>query len=190
MASPDFIPLPRTTGAPSTMTFTGLGGGMNVAEPSYMIGDDQARYMQDILLDQPGYLRSRGPIINSEGFYQFVARCAGMAITYDPAGTLKLLGYLTGNYYFTTYPFTTVAGNNSTPPAFGNYPAFDSKASLLAGAWIGISTSQNGTPDYWRGGVTNQYATGTVSVARGSTAVKGVGTWWGGGIVSPGMFLF
>lgn len=201
----NFIALPSTGGGPSTQTFEGLASGMNVALPPQELDDTSARYLQDILLDQPGLIRRRGPLNNSlQGFPNTDFKAVGAAYTLDPQGTSRL-GILTGdathghfqmlNTAFTAVNATDNLGFNlTTNPPSSPYPIVDVKSALNQGAWIGTSNVYTANSPVqslmlWRGGNNADYATGTLTVARGSTAVTGAGTTWTGN-VSPGMFLF
>src|SRR6266576_5469095 len=139
-----FIPLPQNTGGPSTQTFEGFPEGMNVALPPHELDDTSARYLQDILLDQPGYIRRRGPIINSvEAFPDSPFKATGFAFTLDPQGKNRL-GILNGDtshgqFSLLNAAFTAVNANvpwngflPATPPN-NPYSLVDVKAGLTNG---------------------------------------------------------
>lgn len=200
-----FINLPSNTGGPSTETIEGLPDGMNLALPPQSIPDSAARYLQDILLDQPGFIRRRGPLDNTvEGFPTTAYKGSGVVFAQDPQGNNRL-GVLNGDashgqLSFLNSAFTGIQGNYTwngflpTNPPNSPYYITDAKAALNNGLWIGTSSQYNANAPtqslgLWRGGIYPDYTTGTVTVARGSTTVTGSGTSWLAN-VSPGMFLF
>ena len=187
--------------SPTTgMSFPPAPSGMNVAAPANQIADTEAVYLQDILLDQPGFARRRGPITAASAVSAVLPRPAvGLATTIDPSGTNRF-GVLTGsggNGYFTVLNdtlsgSTDIAWPNSLPQA--PYPIVDAGAGLLSGTFIGTSSAYDSNSPaqdlaYWQGGNRGGYVTGTLTISRGSTSVVGSGTSFAGN-VSPGMWLF
>jgi hypothetical protein len=202
---PGFISLPRNTGGPSVQTFEGFPEGMNVALPPHELDDTSARYLQDILLDQPGYIRRRGPIVNSvEAFPNTAFKATGIAFTLDPQGNNRL-GILNGDtshgqFSLLNAAFTAVNANVTwngflpAAPPNDPYSLVDVKAGLTNGVWIGTSSqydsnSPTQTLAHWRGGINADYTTGSITVARGSASITGSGTLWLAN-ASPGMFVF
>lgn len=195
---------PATAGGPSTQTFDGLPSGMNVALPPQEIDDTGARYLQDILLDQPGIIRRRGPHNNTEGFPTGTYKGAGLFFTLDPQGNNRLsflegdgahgqLSFLNGAFSAVNASYPWNGNINSAPPS-EPYPIVDAKSALTNGLWIGTSTQYNSNSPtqslaLWRGGIYPDYSTGTVTITRGAAGVTGSGTAWITN-VSPGMFLF
>lgn len=189
-----------------TQTFPPAPGGMNVAFSGQEIDDTEAQYLQDILLDKPGLARRRGPVEAAASFASLPRPGSGLAITINPAGTDRYAA-LTGtnsNGYFTIWSADKASTIDLTWPyalptdpitaAATAYHLVDVKPSAGGGAWIGTA-SQYGSSDslqalgHWRGGVSANYSTGTISVTRGSASVTGSGTTWSTN-VTPGMFLF
>lgn len=204
-SNPNYIPLSGTAGGPSTQTFEGLASGMNVALPPQELEDTAARYLQDILLDQPGLIRRRGPLTNvAQNFPNTAFKASGVAYTLDPLGNNRL-GILNGDtshgqFSMLNSAFTAINGNKTwngflpTAPPNNPYYLTDIKAALNNGMWIGTSSAYNANSPtqslgLWRGGISADYATGTLTLTRGSTAVTGSGTTWSTN-VTPGMFLF
>ena len=133
---------------PSSQTFEGIPDGMNTALPPQEIQDTEARYIQDILLDYPGLVRRRGPVIPATGFPTFSTKLSGIAHALNPQGSSRLCvmhgdssnGYAgMVNSAFTG--FTDYAWNGALPasPPTTPYRIVDSKASLNGGTWIGTS---------------------------------------------------
>ena len=200
-----YVALPQNVGGPSTTTFEGIPEGMNVALPGQELDDTSARYLQDILLDQPGFIRRRGPITNSsEGFPSTAYKGVGIASTLNPQGNVRL-GILNGDTTHGQFSIlnSALTGFNanipwngalpSSPPT-NPYPLVDVKAALNSGMWIGTSTQYDANSPtqslaLWHGGINADYTTGTITVARGSASVSGSGTSWLAN-ASPGMFLF
>lgn len=188
----------------STQTFEGVPGGMNLALPANEIQDTEARYLQDILLDYPGLVRRRGPLTSPEGFATLTRNATGLIYTLDPAGSNRM-AVLTGDnsngYVDLLDPtFTSIKSsfpwNGALPvsPPTNPYRLYDAKGTITGGTWIGTSSQYNANGPVqnlaiWRGGYHADYTTGTITMARGSTAVTGSGTAWSNN-ASPGMFLF
>lgn len=200
-----YVPLPVSAGGVSTQTFDGLPQGMNLALPPQEIDDTAARYLQDILVDKPGILRRRGPLINStEGFPSTTYKGSGIVFTRDPQGNNRF-GILNGDTSHGQLSFLNAAmtavnanytwnGNFPAAPPTSPYYLVDAKSALTDGLWIGTSSIYNADSPtqslaLWRGGINADYSTGTVTLTRGSAAVTGTGTTWTTN-VSPGMFLF
>jgi len=203
--SQDFISLPMGTGGPSTQTYEGIPEGMNVALPPQELDDTAARYMQDILLDKPGLIRRRGPLVNTaEAFPDIPKPASGICFTLDPQGNNRL-GVLngdtgTGQMSFLNSAFSAIGGTYTwngflpTTPPNNPYNLVDAKAALNNGLWIGTSSQYDSNAPtqslaLWRGGISSDYTTGTITVTRGATVVTGSGTSWVGN-VTPGMHLF
>lgn len=188
---------------PSAQTFEGIPDGMNTALPPQEIQDTEARYLQDILLDYPGLVRRRGPVIPATSFPTFSTKISGIAHALNPAGNSRLCvmhgdgsngyaGMLSSD--FTTYTDYAWSGALPTAPPSAPYRIVDAKPALNGGTFIGTSSSYNANGPvqvlaWWQGGINSDYTTGTISVTRGSTTVTGSGTAWLTN-VSPGMFLF
>lgn len=188
----------------STQTIDGIPDGMNLALPGQEIQDSEARYLQDILLDYPGLIRRRGPVQGASGFPTFSTyKLSGIAHTLDPNGNSRIVVMRGDN----SNGFATVLSSNfsssfdfawpgalPTAPSANPYRMVDAKAALNGGTWIGTSSSyaSNGPVQnlaLWKGGNLPDYATGTITVTRGSNTVTGSGTAWGLNVV-PGMFMF
>lgn len=179
---------------------------MNVAYAPQEIDDTEARYIQDALLDLPGVMRRRGPIQRVASMVKLPRFASGLAVTVNPRGNSRYAA-LTGdsvNGYLTVFSddrLSTVdlAWPHALPtdPVGAEATKFrlvDTKPSIGGGAWIGTASNYGANGElhalaFWRGGNKADYATGTLTVARGSTAVTGAGTSWTAN-VAPGMFLF
>jgi hypothetical protein len=187
-----------------SQSFPPAPGGMNVSIPANEIQDTEAVYLQDILLDQPGIARRRGPVSPVPGMAALSRPGSGIVMTLDPEGYDKY-GVLNGNAsngYFTTYnralsTVTDLAWPYSLPtnPSGGQpYQIVDAAAALTNGALIGVSSAyDSNAPNqalaYWAGGSSPNYTTGTITVTRGSATITGSGTAFAAN-VTPGMFLF
>lgn len=188
----------------TTQTFEGLAGGMNLALPGEEIADNEARYIQDALLDYPGLIRRRGPVMQFAGTPTFPTPVSGLVQTLDPVGTNRLavlrgdtvngfLSVLSSN--LSSYVDLPWNGALPTAPPASPYRIVDAKPALTGGVWIGTSSqyAANGPVQslaMWRGANVADYTTGTVTAARGSTTVTGgSGASWLGN-VTPGSFLF
>lgn len=171
---------------------------MNVAVPANEIADTEAVYLQDILLDQPGLARRRGPM-TAVTASALPRPGVGLAMTLDPQGGERF-GVLTGtgsNGFFTVYNSLLSATADVTWPynlGTSTYPIVNASAALNAGTHVATSTAyDSNSPSealaYWGGGTNANYSAGTASITRGSTAVTGSGTAWLAN-ASPGMWLF
>lgn len=184
----------------SAMSFPPAPAGMNVSQPANEIADTEAVYLQDILLDQPGYARRRGPVTPASAVSATLPRKGmGIAMGIDPAGANRF-GVLTGTGaagYFTILNSTLSSSFDvAWPYALGTapYPIVDAGAGLLNGTFIGTASAYDANSPsealgYWLGGLFAAYSAGTITVARGSTSVVGSGTSFSGN-VGPGMWLF
>ena len=173
---------------------------MNVAVPANQIADTEAVYLQDILLDQPGFARRRGPVTAASPVTAVLPRKAmGIAMAIDPLGANRF-GVLTGTGAAGDFTLlnTTLSGSTDIawPYSLGTspYPIVNAGAGLLNGTFVSTasaydSNSPSEAMAYWQGGTFANYTTGTISVSRGGTTVTGVGTSFSGN-VGPGMWLF
>lgn len=189
----------------SIQTYEGVPDGMNLALPGQEIQDTEAMYLQDILLDYPGLVRRRGPVQAASGFPVFTTyKTSGIATSLDPNGNTRLavLRGDTSNAFaaLLSSDFTSIStdfalpGSLPTAPTANPYRVVDAKAALNKGTWIGTTSNygSNGPVQnlgLWIGANKPDYATGTLTVARGATAVTGSGTAWSTHVV-PGMFMF
>lgn len=186
-----------------TETFEGVPGGMNLALPPQELDDTEARYLQDVLLDYPGLTRRRGGAMPLAGIASFPDKFTDFFYTFDPQGTVRI-GALTGDN--TKGNFEAIQGdlsasnqipwgqnlpnNPPTQPYVHSHVRPALKGGLLAGTSSKYDSSTVGQVlALWRGATKTNYATGTITVARGSASVVGVGTLWASNVV-PGMFLF
>jgi len=190
----------------STETLPGIPGGMNLAIPAQELDDTEAKYLQDVLVDKPGLVRSRGPVISVSTLPRPTNKGTALLVCADPvgAGRFAILhgdgsnGYLgmidnllTGLTNF-TWPYAFPAA-----PESGASTAFsivDSKPSLGGGAWVGTSRRYEGDSPtqglaYWFGGYRNTYSTGTIAFQGGGLTITGTGTSFTAN-VSPGEFVF
>lgn len=184
--------------AMSIATFQGFPGGININDPSFMIGDDQAVWIQDAWIYNHGKTIRRGPLTGVSGMVTFSTKIVGMVSTTDPNGSLQFgvlhtdgttlkLGILASNLGSKTD--LSIGTTVTTTP----YPIIDAKPKLGGGIWIGVSQQNYVGPSYqfllmWDGGLFANYSTGTITTTSGSTAVAGSGTAWSTS-VSPGMYL-
>lgn len=186
-----------------TETIPGSPDGMNVALPAQDIKDTEAQYIQDGLVDYPALTRRRGPVRNVSVIAQPTRQITNMATTLDPLG-IGRYGMLTGDathgefevYSDDQASLASIPWANALPanPAGAQpYHVSDVKTGLKGGAFIGTSsqyeTGSTQALGYWLGGNKVDYSTGTLTVARGSTAVTGSGTTWSTN-AAPGMWLF
>lgn len=182
----------------TTQTFDGLPGGMNLALPGEEIDDTQARYMQDILVDQPGLDRRRGPVQAVSTISAALARKGtGLAAALNPQGASRFAA-LTGTvstgfldiYNAALSAIISIAWPFALPGTSGSFQISDIKPALRGGAWIGTSSDVGASVSQalglWYGG-TFPNATITVTVARGSSTLTGAGFTAG---VDVGMFVF
>lgn len=185
----------------TTETFDGMPGGMNLALPPQELDDTEARYLQDVLVDQPGLTRRRGPVVGVSGIAALTRKGTDLVAALNPQGSARF-AVLTGdnsNGYFTAYDATLasivdLAWPHALPtnPGGGlSYRQTSVRPALRGGAWVGVSSSYDAnSPNQalalWFGGTKANF-TGTISVARGSATVTGTGFTAG---VDPGMFVF
>jgi len=193
----------------TTETYNGFPAGMNLNRPPQELDPEEVRYMQDVLLDEPGLMRRRGPVQQITGYYEWDVPIHGVVTVLDPDANLRAAifsgrhGDTTGTLdvvsddglsIATSYPWN--AGFTSFPP---NYPyhIIDTKAMLGGaiggGVLVGSAENYNAGATqklgYWYGANKNDYTTGTITFTRGNYTVTGSGTTWTTNIV-PGMFLF
>lgn len=186
-----------------TETFEGVPGGMNLALPAQELDETEARYLQDILLDFPGLTRRRGPLQQRASAVTLADKASGLFFTYDPLGTVRIAALsgtaASGNLEAFSSDLTSKTQipwgmNLPTAPPADPYSIVSVAPALKGGLLIGTSSKYDSSTAsqvlaLWRGGTKTNYTTGTISVARGSAAVTGVGTLWAANAV-PGMFLF
>lgn len=173
---------------------------MNLAVAPQEIGDNQAVYIQDLLLHKPGLLVNRGPIERPTNWHFLAGTtdgAAGIVQAIDPQGVLRvgvlhgidLLGiiaiYQEGEDPVETHPVFPLPGN---PRAI-----VDSKPMLGGGTLIGMSESYElgGAQKLllWHGATSDGYLTGHVAATAGSPTITGSSVDWSGDDVMPGMFL-
>lgn len=183
-----------------TQTFDGLPSGMNLALPAHQLADTEAQYLQDTILDLPGLVRRRGPVRPISGFPTFTKKASGITGTISPAGTYRV-GILsgdgsTGRFEMIDDTFSAVGATYTWNGLLPQSPYYivDSKPALNGGVCIGTSSQYNAASPtqslaFWGGGNKADYATGTVSLTRGSTTVTGSGSSWTANAAS-GMYLF
>lgn len=191
-----------------TQDYPPAPGGMNVAQAPQEIDDSEARYLQDILLDFAGLARRRGPVQALSTVAALPRPATNLAATIDPAGTTRFAA-LTGtaaNGYLTVWNAALSATSDlswafplPTDPVGSASTAYRLSSvtpALNGGSFIGTAsdygTSLAGASQalaLWRGGISPNYSTGTITFTRGSTTVTGAGTSWAAN-VTPGMFLF
>lgn len=178
-------------------TLPGVPDGMSVVVPAHEIKDTQARYLQDILVHQPGLTLRRGPLTLPSGVAQPSEKVVGIVQTRNPQGSPRI-GYLHGAtaklaVYSTDFSGSTDVtwtGSFSTTP----YTIVSATPALGGGTLIGTSSQYSGSSTgqalgIWRGAGKPNYTTGTVTVTQGSTSVTGSGTSWTAN-ADAGMFLF
>lgn len=185
-----------------TETFEGAPAGQNLATPAQDLEDNEARLIQDGLLDYPGLIRRRGPVRKVDGSVEFSTKISGGVQTIDPSGANRV-GVITGdaaNAYlaalsdaFTTATNLTLSTTLPAAPPSSPYRIVSVSQGLSGGALIGISDAY-GSPTsqilvHWRGARKANYSTGTITVNRNSTALTGTGTTFTSS-VEPGMFVF
>lgn len=186
----------------TTQTFDSVPGGMNLALPAQEIDDSQARYLQDILLDQPGIARRRGPVQGVSTIAAVLPRKGtNFLAALNPTGSARF-AVLTGdnsNGYLTVYDSTMATTVDlvlpfalpAAPGSGNSYRVTDIKPALRGGAWTGISSAYDANSvsqmlGLWFGG-TKANATISVTGTRSSQTVTGTGFT---ASVDPGMFLF
>lgn len=179
-----------------TKTFQGLSRGINRALPAWEIPDDQAVWLQDVLLDVPGVVRRRGPVKQSsiagafttndpQSLHQTVLQDGSVRVAYLSGLSTPRLRVLNSGFGSTNQ--VTWPGDWSTSP-----PVWDSKPALNGGTMIGASEgympTTTGGLALWRGGSKAKYQTGTITSTRGSKVITGSGTSWTAN-VEAGMFI-
>lgn len=187
----------------STETYESVPGGMNTALPAQELADNEARYLQDILLHKPGLAVRRGPVSGIFGFAATPKPASGLVQTLDPLGNVRIAalygdastGFL-GLYSSDLLSITGISWNGVLPtsPPTSPYRIVDSKAGLTGGCWIGTSSQYDSnspvqTLARWHGGNKADYAAGTITATRGGTTLTGSGTLWLANVV-PGMYIF
>lgn len=182
-------------------TLDGFPDGMNVNDPAQELLDTEARYLQDVFVHQLGFTKRRGPLADVSGMVSWgTDKLVGLVQTRDPAGTIQVgalhvdtgnnlkFSVLSSNFASKTLLATLQTGVSLTP-----YPIVDAKPAKNGGTYIGIAQQDGVNPSwellvYWRGGVSANYTTGTVTTTSGSTSVTGAGTAWAAN-VTPGTQL-
>ena len=179
-----------------TKTFMGLSRGINRALPAWEIPDDQAVWLQDVLLDVPGVIRRRGPVQQSgtagafttndpQSLHQTVLQDGSVRVAYLSGLSTPRLRVLNSGFGATNQ--VTWPGDwTSAPPVWDSKPALN--GGTLIGASEGYMPTTTGGLALWRGGSKAQYTTGTITSTRGSKTVTGSGTSWSAN-VEAGMFV-
>jgi hypothetical protein len=184
-----------------TETLEGFSAGMNQAVRPHEIGDNQARWLQDVFVHHPGETDMRGPVAAYTNSYTPGSgnRGYGIVSASDPSGVVRAaLLHDSGAAAFLDFLSDDLSSRNGffqingrLADQTGDYILSQSPA-IGGGAFIGISSKyeQGATQQllYWRGARKSNYSTGTATVSQGSTAVTGSGTAWLAN-VEPGMFL-
>lgn len=186
-------------------SFPGIVGGINLAYPGYAISDDDAIYLQDVLLHTPPLVEQRGPVQPGSGLVSsFTEKGSALLGTMNPVGAYRVAA-ITGdnsNGYFKmlapdigsiSASYTMSAANPASPPS-NPYNLVDVHPCLNGGVTVGVSnqydvTATNQQLLFWSGAIHGNYSTGTITLTRGSTIVTGSGTTWSTN-ASSGMFLF
>lgn len=186
-----------------TETFEGVPGGMNLALPPQGLDDSEARYLQDVLLDYPGLTRRRGGAVPMTGIASFPDKVTDFFYTFDPQGTVRI-GALSGDNTKGNFEAiqADLSSSNQIPwgqnlpnnPPTQPYIQSHIRPALKGGLLVGTTSKYDSSTAaqvlaLWRGATKTNYTTGTITVARGATAVTGAGTLWAANVV-PGMFLF
>lgn len=189
-----------------SQTLPGAPGGMNLALPAQELDDTEARYIQDALLDQPGLVRSRGPVAAIAGFPATTYRGSGIVVTVDPVGNDRyavLNGDTTHGLFSMLNPGQTAYESYTWPYNLNSSPStsvaqahrvMDSKPTPGGGAWIGVSSGYGADVTEqvlakWEGGYRDTYTAGTIRFTGGSYTVQGTGTLFTTK-VTPGMYIF
>jgi hypothetical protein len=181
--------------------------GVNLSMLPDQISDNEAVVIQDMFLDKPGKIYSRGPIKNTvqnaSTFAGLSKNVRGIFSTVAPDGTTHIASVTqdqgAANLNFSVLAddahnvqFSTVI--DSAMPTTSDC-LVDAKPALGGGVWVGTqelntTLSQTGRQClfHWRGGTKADYATGTITTTAGSTTVNGTGTTWLANVTS-GMFL-
>jgi hypothetical protein len=184
-------------------TYNGVPAGMNLAKPAFELADNEARYLQDILLDYPGLTRRRGPVQAASGFPVLPNPGSALFGTLNPAGSYRIAaldgdnsnGYLRLlNSAFAAYDTYTWNGAMPHVPPNNPYRITDTKPALTGGVFVGSTDQYFAAAPVqnlamWRGGDKDDYTAGTITLNRASTQVTGIGTSWLTQ-ASSGMFLF
>ncbi len=192
----------------------GVPTGMNTALPAHVIADNEASYMQDILINTPGLTNRRGPskpvIVNPTSFcFQVPDKLVGICQATTPDGITRAafvrrdtatnflyFDIMNDDYVLST---TTLILNNSylsTDP----YPIFDAKPASNGATMIGITSDYENPAArrqalfMWHGANNGTYFTGTAGSDPAYTVanqpnynIVGVGTTWTSAMV--GMFF-
>jgi hypothetical protein len=195
-----------------TQTIPPFPGGMNVEQKPWAIEDDQARYLQDAILDEPMVLKRRGPIrtaTNSAAaaFSTAIANAGiGIVSAISPgdvfriavlngtasAGSAKLSVFDTNYTTVQTSDWGAAGHINTFDPAKRyNYLASPHPwGGTLIGTQIGSANpgGANTTLGHWYGATKPEVSAGTITVVQDSTAVIGVGTTFTN--IDEGSFLY
>lgn len=177
--------------------------GINTVFPTHNLPPGFARFMADILVDKPGFIRSRGKVAKW-------GNLSVSAVNFGIASTLSATGKI-----FASLSNTTTTGSSITSSLLAeNFDSVnasftwesgtfdktffqDCKPRLGGGALIGISnyymadsasTAVSQHIGMWNGSNKGKYSTGTLTSTANSKAIVGVGTTWTGN-VEPGMFV-
>src|SRR5579884_333275 len=186
-----------------TETFEGSPDGMNLALPAQELADTEAVYIQDGLVDNPGITRRRGPVRQVTGIFNLSRPGTGLLMALNPLGIDKYAvlngdgsnGYFTvGSDDLTTSTDLTWPHPLPTNPGGGSpYRIVDAKPALNGGLMVGVSSAyDSNAPNqglaFWMGANKANYAAGSITVARGSTAVTAPSGFLAN--VAPGHWIF
>jgi len=182
------------------LPFESFEGGVNLADAAHEIADNEARYLQDIFVNEPGLTTRRGPVKPVSGSATFTLRTIGMVAAQNPRTDTRVAVVEGGG----SNGFVSVLADDGTSKTqltwggnFSNSISYilDAKPALAGGALIGTSSRYDATDSanqligYWAGARKANYSTGTMTSTLSSTAVTGSGTSWSTNL-EPGMFLF
>lgn len=202
MATPNNgFTVPRGAGTIATQTFQGLSGGMNLSNPPHELPDSQARYLQDVLLDNAGIIRLRGPLTKVSGVPDIAStQAAGITsmIASDGVLGIALLSWTTaGSAVLQVLNSTLTSWVTLDTGTYGNGTANTLVVDMHPAA--SGETFISWCPDYkaatpaqvlWGGAHKPNWSTGTATVTQGSKAVTGGGSPAWNSNVEVGMYLF
>ena len=179
---------------PLSLATLNADGGMGRDVPSFDLPDNMAYTIFDFLMDEPGFLRMRGPLATVGTGHS--GRYIGMARVQDPNGTEQVIKLVQ-----TTTPAGAIRGvqnaslNYAWPytPSISPYELFDAKDALNGGTLIGTAPSYDNPSTQaialWRGAgkdaVGATTLASTINVGDGTVSLSS-----GGSSFAPGHFIF
>ena len=161
------MPIQMPAGPPNSVhSYPGAPGGVNQAKPPSDIDDTECVMLQDGFVNQPEYIRRRGPVRGAPGTPVLAYKGCGLALAMSPDGLHHLAGFsgdaTHGRMEILDTSYSAVAADipwGMVLPITPTYRIFKAAPALKAGTLIGISdtTGLVGASQYATGWIKMQH---------------------------------